>query len=130
MRRIDLECRGINKNGIERCGDDDDDAGAGDRDVVMPPPGGRSAVEGVQGEAKLSLIEGGAIILRRRVLVVAVVVVVRRRKRKRRGGGERKMRKGEREGKGIQRRVDFAFCGNLVEKVGLALLARHEAARR
>lgn len=37
LSRIVLECLEINKSEIESCGEDD--AGAGDRDVVMPPPG-------------------------------------------------------------------------------------------
>lgn len=91
-------------------------------------PGRCSAVDGIQSEATLSLIEGGAIIVRRRV----VVVVVGRRQRWRSQGGweeekERRMKMKVR-GKGRERGsrgvwmnflflISFNFCGRRKELV-------------
>lgn len=44
----------------------EDDAGAAIVTWMMPPPGTVQLDDGFQGEAKLSLVEGGVIIVRRR----------------------------------------------------------------
>lgn len=81
-------------------------------------PGRCSAVDGIQSEATLSLIEGGAIIVRRESGSSSRGKEAEMEESGGMGGGEGKKNEdegeGEREGKGIERRVDEFFISHFV----------------